>query len=151
MAQWVKDPALPLLWLWLLLWYGFDIWPRNFMSLARFKKRKESFFWAKLRTVTQETGSQRALRTVPRNHDFGTVLYAVRTEYQMWQGYIPSSFQKSSTQTVTMALMPRELYHESTGNDLPGREVLLSLFKIDVLFLDNAPFSLMVKANAQCI
>ena len=27
MAQWVKDPALPLLWLWLLLWCRFDYWP----------------------------------------------------------------------------------------------------------------------------
>ena len=30
MAQWVKDPALSLLWLWLELWRGFDPWPRNF-------------------------------------------------------------------------------------------------------------------------
>ena len=28
-AQWVKDPALSLLWLWLLLWQGFDPWPQN--------------------------------------------------------------------------------------------------------------------------
>ena len=30
LAQWVKDPALPLLWLRLLLWRGFDPWPGNF-------------------------------------------------------------------------------------------------------------------------
>ena len=28
-AQWVKDPALSLLWLWLLLWQGFNPWPGN--------------------------------------------------------------------------------------------------------------------------
>ena len=26
----VKDPALFLLWLWSLLWFGFDPWPKNF-------------------------------------------------------------------------------------------------------------------------
>ena len=30
MAQWVKDPGLSLLWLWLLLWCGFYLWPGNF-------------------------------------------------------------------------------------------------------------------------
>ena len=30
LAQWVKDPALSLQWLRLLLWHGFDPWPRNF-------------------------------------------------------------------------------------------------------------------------
>ena len=30
MAQRVKDPALSLLCLWLLLWCGFDLWPENF-------------------------------------------------------------------------------------------------------------------------
>ena len=29
-AQWVKDLALSLLWLWSLLWHEFDPWPRNF-------------------------------------------------------------------------------------------------------------------------
>ena len=32
-AQWVKDPALSLQRLRLLLWYGFDPWPRNFYML----------------------------------------------------------------------------------------------------------------------
>ena len=30
MAQWIKDPVLSLWWLELLLWPGFDPWPRNF-------------------------------------------------------------------------------------------------------------------------
>ena len=30
MAQWVKDSALSLLQLWLLLWRGFHPWPRDF-------------------------------------------------------------------------------------------------------------------------
>ena len=30
MAPQIKDLALSLLWLWLLLWCGFDPWPRNF-------------------------------------------------------------------------------------------------------------------------
>ena len=30
MVQWVKDLALPLLWLGLLLWHGFHPWPGNF-------------------------------------------------------------------------------------------------------------------------
>ena len=29
-AQWVKDPAFPLLWLRSLLWLGVQPWPRNF-------------------------------------------------------------------------------------------------------------------------
>ena len=29
-AQWVEDPALSLLWLWLLLCQGFNPWPGNF-------------------------------------------------------------------------------------------------------------------------
>ena len=32
-AQGVRDPALPLLWLGLLLWLRFDPWPRNFRRL----------------------------------------------------------------------------------------------------------------------
>ena len=30
MTQWVKDPALSLLWHWSLPWLGFDPWPENF-------------------------------------------------------------------------------------------------------------------------
>ena len=30
MAQWVTDLALSLLWLWLQLWCGFDLWTKNF-------------------------------------------------------------------------------------------------------------------------
>ena len=33
MVPWVKDPALSLLWLWLLLWCGFHSWPRNVYML----------------------------------------------------------------------------------------------------------------------
>ena len=33
MAQWVKDPALSLLWLWFQLWHRFDSWPREFCIL----------------------------------------------------------------------------------------------------------------------
>ena len=39
MAQQIKDPALSLLWLGLLVWRGFDPWPRNFhMPWAEAKK-----------------------------------------------------------------------------------------------------------------
>ena len=41
-AQWVKDPALSLLWLWLQLWHGFDPWPRNFcMPQAQPERKNE--------------------------------------------------------------------------------------------------------------
>ena len=40
MAQWIKDLSLSLLWLWLLLWCGFDPWPGNFRMLPK-EKRKE--------------------------------------------------------------------------------------------------------------
>ena len=40
MAQWVKDLALSLLWLWLLLWLGFDPWPGNFHMLQVWPKNK---------------------------------------------------------------------------------------------------------------
>ena len=33
MTQWVKDPVLSLLWLWLLLWCKFHPWLRNFCML----------------------------------------------------------------------------------------------------------------------
>ena len=40
MAQCIKDLSLSLLWLWLLLWCGFDPWPGNFRMLPK-EKRKE--------------------------------------------------------------------------------------------------------------
>ena len=46
MAQWVKDQALSLQQLGLLLWPGFDPWPRNFwMPWAWPKKKKKSKNW----------------------------------------------------------------------------------------------------------
>ena len=33
MAQWIKDPTLSQLWLWLQLQHGFDPWPGNFHML----------------------------------------------------------------------------------------------------------------------
>ena len=39
-VQWVKDPALSLLWLGLLLWCGLQLWPGNFhMSWVPPKKK----------------------------------------------------------------------------------------------------------------
>ena len=40
MAQWVKDLALPLLWLWLQLWCGFDPWPMN-VHVPQYSKKKK--------------------------------------------------------------------------------------------------------------
>ena len=40
MAQLVKDLALSLLWLGLLLWLGFDPWPRNVPMLWAWPKKK---------------------------------------------------------------------------------------------------------------
>ena len=41
MAQWFKDLALSLLWLRLLLWYGFDPWPQEILhALGAAKKEK---------------------------------------------------------------------------------------------------------------
>ena len=40
LAQWVKDLALSLLWLWLQLWCRFDPWPRNFCLLWVLPKKK---------------------------------------------------------------------------------------------------------------
>ena len=43
MAQRVKDLVLSLLWLWLLLCHGFNLWPGNFgMPWDRQKKKKVS-------------------------------------------------------------------------------------------------------------
>ena len=45
MAQWVKGPALSLLWLRSLLWHGFSPWPGKFhMPLAQQKKKKKVCF-----------------------------------------------------------------------------------------------------------
>ena len=41
MAQWVKDSALSLLCLWLVLWLGFNTWPRNFHMPWVWQKEKE--------------------------------------------------------------------------------------------------------------
>ena len=41
MAQQVKDPALSLLWLGLLLWHGFVPWPGNFCMPPVGLKRKK--------------------------------------------------------------------------------------------------------------
>ena len=66
MAQRAKDPALPLLWLWLLLWHVFDTWPGNFGILwappqkIKLKQKigylKQSFDWSKSRWHGQKYG-----------------------------------------------------------------------------------------------
>ena len=43
-AQWVKDLALSLQWLWLLLWCGFNPWSRNFL-MPQVKKKKKKKIW----------------------------------------------------------------------------------------------------------
>ena len=40
MAQWVKDSVLSLQWLRLLLWLGFNLWPRKFRILQCGQKEK---------------------------------------------------------------------------------------------------------------
>ena len=37
-AQWIKDLALLVLWLWSLLWHGFDPWPGNLCMLPGARK-----------------------------------------------------------------------------------------------------------------
>ena len=48
-AQWVRNPV----YLWLLLWLGFQPWPRNFYMLQAWpkkkKKKKEEEDWVTLR------------------------------------------------------------------------------------------------------
>ena len=49
LAQWVKDPALPQLWLRSQLWLGFDPWPGNsichgLVKNEKKKKKKKSQF-----------------------------------------------------------------------------------------------------------
>ena len=39
----VKDLMLSPLWLWSLLWHGFDPWPRNFCMLQCGQKKKKAF------------------------------------------------------------------------------------------------------------
>ena len=39
MAQWIEDLALLLLWLGLLLWRGFDSWPRDVCMLGAWPKK----------------------------------------------------------------------------------------------------------------
>ena len=41
-AQWVKDPTLPLLWLRSLLWHRFDSWPWNFCMLQGWPKQNKT-------------------------------------------------------------------------------------------------------------
>ena len=41
-AKQVKDPVLPLLWLWLQLWCRFDPWPRNFHMLWGVAKKTKT-------------------------------------------------------------------------------------------------------------
>ena len=41
MSQWVRDLALSLLWLALLLWCRLDPWPRNFCMLRVWQKKKK--------------------------------------------------------------------------------------------------------------
>ena len=42
MSQWVKDLVLSLLWLWLLLWYGFDTQAGNFHMPQVWPKTKQN-------------------------------------------------------------------------------------------------------------
>ena len=41
MAQQVKNLALSLQWLWLLLWHRFNPWPRNFLLLQMWPKKNK--------------------------------------------------------------------------------------------------------------
>ena len=41
MVQQIKDAALPLLWLWLLLWYGSNPWPGNLRHMPQAQPKKE--------------------------------------------------------------------------------------------------------------
>ena len=38
-VQWVKDSALSMQWLWSLLWYGFDPWPRELSHVVDVAKK----------------------------------------------------------------------------------------------------------------
>ena len=51
MAQWVKDPALSLQRLGLLLWCRFNPWPRNFCTLQVQPKKKKKKRSAKMGIV----------------------------------------------------------------------------------------------------
>ena len=55
MAQQVKDPALSLQGLELLLWYSFDPWPRNFHMLWAWAKKKKKEKERKGQTNKKET------------------------------------------------------------------------------------------------
>ena len=43
-AQWVKDPVLPLQWLGPLLWCSFHPWPRSFWMLQVWPKKEKCLF-----------------------------------------------------------------------------------------------------------
>ena len=63
MAQWVKDPALSLLWLGLLLWRGFDPWPGNFCMARGGQKQKTNrkqgreMIWRKGTMAASDSGA----------------------------------------------------------------------------------------------
>ena len=46
-AQWVKDPVLSLLWLWLLLWHRFDPWLRKFFMAQVWPKETMALYFHK--------------------------------------------------------------------------------------------------------
>ena len=48
-AQWVKNLALPQLWLRLQLWLRSDPWPKNSICHGVAKKKKKSKFWGQRR------------------------------------------------------------------------------------------------------
>ena len=57
MAQWIKDLAVSLQWLGLLLWHGFDPCPRNFHVPRTYPNNKKKTFKNKL--ISDTNGVQR--------------------------------------------------------------------------------------------
>ena len=45
-AQLVKDLVLSLLWLWLQLWHGFNLWPGNFCMSQVYPPQKKNLAWS---------------------------------------------------------------------------------------------------------
>ena len=65
MAQRVKDLMFSLLWLWLLLWLGFDPWPGELVhAMGMGKKVKEGVLFVAQR-VTNPTSNHENMGLIP--------------------------------------------------------------------------------------
>ena len=108
MAQQIKDMVLSLLWLWLLLWYGFHPWPRNFcMPQAQPKKKRYVSGIKKPKFISPLSLSQLFLSLLSTKYIYWIAIPLLGTLREIYQSYkniqVEYSISKRSNPTFGLS------------------------------------------------